>query len=290
MSQPPRVLVIGPASKVGVHVVEQLVARGLTPRVGLRQPTATAREDVIPVHFDFARPASFDAAVDGVDSLFVMWPPGAGAIKRSVLRLLEVARAKGARRVVFLSVFGAGSLRFLPHAQVERWLARSELEYTILRAGYFMQNLSATHRQDVVERAEVFVPAGRGHLALIDTRDVAAVAVKAMLEPGHARAIYELTGGESLDFYEVAAIMSAALGRPIVYRAPSLWSFARRWRGRALSPGMIAFMALEYAFTRLDRSGRVTGDVARVLGRPPLRFRQFVEDHRARWADVQPSR
>lgn len=285
MSKPPRVSVIGPSSKVGVHLVEQLVARGISPRVAVRRPKAESRGGVEPVRFDFAEPATFAGGVDEIDALFVMWPPGAGAIRRSVIPLLEVARDRGVRRVVFLSVFGAGTLSFLPHAQVERWLESSGLEHVILRAGYFMQNLSTMHRRDIAEHGEVFIPAGRGHLGLVDTRDVAAVAVKALLEPGHER-VYELTGGESLDFYEVAAIFSAVLGEPIVYRAPSFASFIRRWRGREISAGMLAFMTLEYAFTRFDRSGGLTADVERVLGRSPITLRRFVDDHRERWSEA----
>jgi uncharacterized protein YbjT (DUF2867 family) len=204
--------------------------------------------------------------------------------REHLLPAIEVARAEGVDRMVFLSVLGAGALRFLPHVQVERWLIDSGVAYTILRAGYFMQNLSTMHRQDLVDHAEVFVPAGRGHLALIDTRDVAAVAAAALLDGRHAGRIYELTGAASLDFYEIAATFSAVLRRPITYRAPSLWRFARRWRARGLETSMIAFMLLEYGITRLDRSGRTTDAVEEVLGRPPITLSEFIEDHREAWA------
>ncbi|MCA9662746.1 MAG: NmrA family NAD(P)-binding protein, partial [Myxococcales bacterium] len=231
-----------------------------------------------------ADPRTYAAAFRGEDAAFVLWPPGVGMPRERLLPALEVARAEGVERFVLLSVLGAGTLRFLPHVQVERWLIDSGVAYTILRAGYFMQNLSTVHRQDLAEHAEVFIPAGRGHLALVDTRDVAAVAAAALLDGRHGGRIYELTGGASLDFYEVAATFSAALGRPITYRAPSLVKFARRWRARGLEASMIAFMLIEYAITRLDRSGRRTDAVEEVLGRPPIALRQFIEDHRDVWA------
>ena len=41
---------------------------------------------------------------------------------------------------------------------------------------------------------------------------------------------YPLTGNESIDYDEVAAILSDVLGRPINYSDPSLLRFARRMR------------------------------------------------------------
>jgi len=162
----------------------------------------------------------------------VVWPAGVGPVSKTVIPFLEALERAGASRVVFLSVFGAGTLKFLPHASVERWLADHNLAYTSIRAGYFMQNLSTIHREDVVHHHEVFVPAGAGQLAMVDCRDVAAVALRALTQPEHTGATYELTGPESVDFSRVASIFTEVLGRPIAYRAPSLWGFAKRWRKR----------------------------------------------------------
>lgn len=283
MGETPRVLVLGHTGRVGRHVVEALVRRGLRPRVAVRRPESIARAEVEAARFDLTDPRTYAEAFRGADAAFVLWPPGVGMPREHLLPALEVARAEGVGSFVFLSVLGAGALRLLPHVQVERWLMGSGVAYTILRAGYFMQNLSTMHRQDLAEHAEVFIPAGGGHLALIDTRDVASVAAAALVDRRHAGQLYELTGGASLDFYEVAATFSAALQRPITYRAPSLWRFARRWRARGLEASMIAFMLIEYAITRLDRSGRRTDTVERILGRPPITLREFIDDHRDVW-------
>ncbi len=250
----------------------------------MRRPESDARPGVEAVRFDLADPQTYASAFRDVDAAFVLWPPGVGMPRERLLPALEAARDQGVSNFVFLSVLGAGALRMLPHVQVERWLARSGVAHTIVRAGYFMQNLSTIHRQDIAEHAEVFVPAGRGHLALVDTRDVAAVATAALVDTRHEGEIYELTGGESLDFYEVAATFSAVLQRPITYRAPSLRSFARRWRARGLETSMIAFMLIEYAITRLDRSGRVTGTIPGVLGRPARTLAEFIRDYREEWS------
>ena len=283
MRTSPQTLVLGASGRVGGLLVAELVRRGLRPRVALRRIDPPERPDVEAVHFDLADPRTYAPAFRGTEAAFILWPPGVGMPRQHLLPALEVARAEGVGNFVFLSVLGAGTLRFLPHVQVERWLAESGVPHTILRAGYFMQNLSTIHRQDIVEHGEVFIPAGRGHLALVDTCDVASVATASLLDERHKGQVYELTGGDSLDFYEVAATFSAALRRPILYRAPGLWRFARRWRARGLESSMIAFMMIEYGLTRLDRSGRTTDTIERVLGRPPRSLREFIDDNRALW-------
>lgn len=228
-------------------------------------------------------------ATRGIGAAFVLWPAGVGPIAKTTIPLLQALEAAGCRRVVFLSVFGAGTLKFLPHVAVERWLADSSLDHTILRAGYFMQNLSTTHRVDVCEHNEIFIPAGGGHLAMVDTRDIAEVACHELLTPTKPRATYELTGADTINFHEAAEVFSQVLDRPIAYRAPGLWAFARRWRTRDVDRTLLAFMLVEYAVTRLDRSGRVSPDLEQLLGRKPRKLADFVRDHRDLFAAAPPA-
>ena len=74
------------------------------------------------------------------------------------------------------------------------------MTWTFLRASFFMQNLSTTHRDDIRERGDVFVPAGKGKTSFIDVRDIADVAVKALTEPGHENKAYPLTGDVALNY------------------------------------------------------------------------------------------
>jgi hypothetical protein len=74
------------------------------------------------------------------------------------------------------------------------------------------------------------------------------------------------------------------LGRKISYRNPSLprfiWVSLRE--GRPL--GMTLVIAWLYRQTRNGMSAQVGGDVQRLLGRPLITLRQYVEDYRSYWA------
>jgi uncharacterized protein YbjT (DUF2867 family) len=74
-------------------------------------------------------------------------------------------------------------------------------------------------------RNRIAVPVGRTKTTFIDVRDIAAVAVRVLTETGHENQRYTLTGSEALDYYEVAARLSAALGRTIRYTNPNVLAF-----------------------------------------------------------------
>ena len=112
---------------------------------------------------------------------------------------------------------------------------------------------------------------------------VVTVAARCLVEDGHEGA-YDLTCPRAITHAEVAAILSATLGRPIIYTRPGL---LRYWR-HAVRTGMgipttVATSVL-YSLARLGIGARVTGDVERVLGRPATDFREFALDHRAVWS------
>jgi nucleoside-diphosphate-sugar epimerase len=149
----------------------------------------------------------------------------------------------------------------------------------MLRCGFFMQNLNTTHRTDVVEHNDLFVPAGGSRTAFIDARDIGAVAARVLTEDGHEGQAYSLTGSEALTYHEVAAIMSEELGRPITYSSPSLAAFARRMRRRGHSWSYVGVMEGVYLTTRLGMAATVQPDAAALLGRRPITMWQYVRDY-----------
>lgn len=274
------VLVTGATGTVGEPLVRDLLKRDASVRVATRSPDS-ARETFGDgpeyVEFDLSRPETWGETLAGVDRLFLLYPPGSAV--SDVTEFADAADRVGVEHVAFLSILGAEKFPFLPHRRIETHLARTGMRHTFLRASWFSQNLSEIHRAEIVERDELFVPAGDGVLSFTDARDVAAVAATVLTESGHENRAYDLTGPAALDFHEVAAVFSDVLDRPIEYADPSRLTFARQMYRRGFSPGFVAFMVAEYSVVRLGRSGRTTDDVETLLGRPPRTVREFVEDY-----------
>ncbi len=280
------ILVTGATGNVGGPLAQLLHDAGQPVRAAVSSPRSAPRlpDPAIPwVVFDFNDPQTYPAAFAGVDRLFLMRPPQISDMEHSIKPLIAYAAANGVRQIVFLSLIGAEKNKVVPHAAVEKLLIEGAVPYTLLRAGFFMQNLSTTHRADIVEHDDVFVPAGKGKTAFVDTRDLAAVAALALTEPGHENKAYPLTGGESLDYSAVAAILSEVLGRPITYSDPSLLRFAWRMHERGHAWAYVGVMSAIYTTTRLGMAATVHPDLAQLLGRQPITFRQFAEETADAW-------
>jgi len=277
------ILVTGAGGNVGREVTRELAARGQPVRAAVYDSADGGRlpDGVAAVRFDFTDPASWPAAFDGVDRLFLMRPPAISNIGRDIQPAVDFALARGVRRIVFLSLIGAERNRIVPHARIESLLVKSGAAWTMLRCGFFMQNLDTTHRADIAHHGDIFIPAGNGRTAFIDARDIGAVAARVLSEPGHERACYPLTGSESLSYGEVAAIMTEELGRRITYSNPSPLAFARRFRRRGFARGHIRVMQVIYLTTRLGLAAAVYPEAAALLGRPPITLRQYVRDYAA---------
>jgi uncharacterized protein YbjT (DUF2867 family) len=278
----PRVLVTGASGNVGAPLVEHLVAGGaevlVASREGTRAPAGTRA-----VRFDFEDPSTHAPALAGVEKVFLLRPPAISDVKRHLLPVVRAAKDAGVRHIVFLSLLGVEKNQVVPHAKVERFILEAGVPHTFLRPSFFMQNLSTTHRDDIREHGELFVPAGKGRTGFIDARDIAAVAARTLLEDGHEGKAYDLTGSEALTYAEVAALFTEVLGRPIRYPAPGALRFAARWYQRQQPVAFIAVMTGIYTVCRLGLAGTVTPETQTLLGRAPISMRQFIQDHKACW-------
>ncbi|MFY0562474.1 SDR family oxidoreductase [Archangium lansingense] len=275
-------LVTGATGNVGAPLVEHLVAGGaqvlVASREGTRAPAGTRA-----VRFDFENPATHAPALERVEKVFLLRPPAISDVKRHLLPVVRAAKEAGVRHVVFLSLLGVEKNPRMPHAHVERFLLEAGVPYTFLRPSFFMQNLSTTHRDDIREHGEIFVPAGKGRTGFIDARDIAAVAARTLLEAGHEGKAYDLTGAEALTYAEVAALFTEVLDRPIRYPEPGALRFAARWYRRKQPLAFIAVMTGIYTVCRLGLAGTVTPETQTLLGRAPISMRQFIQDHQACW-------
>lgn len=276
------ILVTGASGNVGGALARILADAGHAVRAAGTTPRSLAHGTTF-ARLDFLDPATFEPALRGVRRVFLMRPPQLADAKRQFQPFIDAMGRAGVEQVTFLSLIGAEHNRLVPHRTIEDLLRASGLGWTLLRCGFFMQNLSTTHRDEIRDRNEIIAPAGGGRTAFIDVRDIAEVAARTLTEQGHAHRAYPLTGEEALDYAEVAGLLSVALARPIAYRYPSLPRFVRHSRAVGRGAAYTAVMAAIYTTTRLGMAATITPDARRLLGRPPRTMRSFVADHRGHW-------
>jgi uncharacterized protein YbjT (DUF2867 family) len=117
------------------------------------------------VAFDFLQPETYAAAFAGQRAVFLIRPPTISDVKRYINPAVDAAVQAGVAHIVFLSLLGVEKNAFVPHHKIEAHLLASGIAYTFLRASFFMQNLSTTHREDIARHDENFVPAGHGKMS-----------------------------------------------------------------------------------------------------------------------------
>ena len=281
-------LVLGATGRVGGEVARLLARRGEAVRAASRDPLAAAarsREAVEWVEFDLERPATYPAALAGVDRVFLIARPGDDHSDRVAVPFIDAAERHGARHVVNLTAMGTERREDFALRRIELHIEASGLEFTHLRPNWFMQVLAQGSVGAEIRAGGTFrLPAADARISYVDARDVAAVAAEVLSCPGHAGRAYTLTGPEGLDHAEVARALSAATGREIRY-VPIDEDTAREALGAAgFPPPWVERLVTFYRLIRAGACAPVTGDVEAVLGRPPAAFARFAAEHASAWA------
>jgi uncharacterized protein YbjT (DUF2867 family) len=284
------ILLTGATGMSGSEIARQLSTQGVPVRALARD--AAKAKGLLPapveiVHGDLGRAETLGPALEGVETAFLL---SLGDPRQVELQgnLIAAAMPAGTPRVIKCSAAGAGPaspMRLVRlDAETERQLEQSGLGYTHLRPTMFMQNFVRFYARSIAAEDRFYAPLGEGKVALVDVRDIAAVAVKVLTEPGHQGQTYLITGAEALTFAQAAKKLSATLGRAISYidvppetgEARMMAAGASKWHAGAL---------LEvYAFFREGRAAPPTDVVKRVAGKDPITFDHFVRDHTSAFA------
>ena len=262
----PLTLVLGGSGKTGRRVADRLKADGHSVRIGSRS--------AVPA-FDWDNEKSWDACLKHVTAAYITYAPDLAfpGATDAIEAFVEKARRAGVKRLILLS--GRGE----EEAQAcERIVQASGIDWTIVRASWFNQNFSEGAFVEMVLNGAITLPAGDTPEPFVDVDDIADVAVAALTQDHHAGQVYEVTGPRLMTLADVAADLSAATGREIVYVDIPHQAFMAEIE-KSGAPKDVAWM-LDYLFsTVLDgRNAHLTDGVARALGRPPKDFAAYARD------------
>jgi uncharacterized protein YbjT (DUF2867 family) len=278
----PPVLVTGATGRIGRIVVDQLLDAGVAVRALARRSAAatTLPAEVEVFTGDLTVPESLDPALKGTGAVFLVWtaPPQTAA---AVIERLSAH----VRRVVLLSsphqtphpFFQQPNPMAVLHADIERLIAATGLESTIIRPGMLASNSLAWWAPAIRAAEVVRWPYGAAESAPIDDRDVAAVAARALCQDGHVGGDYVLTGPESLTQAAQVGIIGDALGNRIAFEEMTPDEFRSLSKGTA--PSSVVDMLLAAWSAAVGQPAYITTAVADVLGTAPRTFRQWAADH-----------
>lgn len=277
------ICVTGAGGTVGSEVIEQLSSANTPLRAAYFSPEkahAARARGMDAVIIDYDRAETLRAAFRGCDKLFLLGP---NALNQTQLELnaVDAAQAAGVRHIVKQSVLGADEEAFAlakVHRPIEKSIESSGIAWTFIRPNSFMQNV-VTFMADTIKAESAFYSAsGHAKISHVDVRDIAAVAVKALTEPGHESMAYTLTGPEALTYDELASDLSKVLGRKITHVSLAPPDMKNGMLAQGMSEQLADRMLDLERYYRDDEVNQITNDIKQVTGRDPRRFAQYAHD------------
>ena len=272
------------SGNIGNHVAEGLAAKGVPVRVLSQKISPNPRwqaAGIDQVAGDFSDPESLVPAFRGVDKYFSV-TPFVENLAQLGINSIEAAKRAGVKYIVRSSALGASEDAVITlgrwHAQVEKALERSGIPYTILQPNTFMQSYFM-HAPSIKAQSAFYLPQGDGKVSVVDVRDIAAVAVVALTESGHEGRKYTITGGEALSNYEIAEMLSKALGRKISYVDVTEEKARDSMRGQGMPDWFVNALLELLQISRAGDVAKVSPVVEQILKRKPISFDQFLSDH-----------
>lgn len=275
------IVVIGATGTVGGQVVAGLVAAGEKVRAFTRDPTRAAFGPQVEVAAgDLGEPAAVEHALSGADAVFVV-SAGPDALAHEFTIAAAASRHRVAQVVKLSSVAArppVGDPYGEAHAAAEQAFRRTGAAWTALRSAAFMSN-AFQWAASIRAGDKVYQPYAGIARAVIDPADVAAVAIACLTSDAYHGQVIELTGPASLTAYQQAAVVAAALGRPLEVVDVPPHQALEGMAGAGLPREFAAALLASLADPDPRRGGIPSPAVRQITGRDPATFDDWLSRH-----------
>jgi uncharacterized protein YbjT (DUF2867 family) len=287
------ILISGATGTVGSEVVKQLSSfTDVNIKAGARSvekiKNLESGDKVKGVHIDYNKPESLKEALKNVDKLFLLAPavPNAHELESN---LINEANKAGIRYIVKQSVMGADEGADVEimrqHRKAEKIIEESGIPYTFLRPNEFMQNFINFHGHSIKNNNAFYLPLENAKVSIVDVRDIAAVAVKALTENGgnnnnkHNNKKYLITGPEALSYHQMAELLSNATGKKVSYVSISEEEARAAMKEMGMDDWLINTISELSNYFKKGYASQVSSSVEEITGKKPLSFSQFANDY-----------
>jgi len=288
----PVVLVTSASGRIGKEVIARLKSAGkFTIRAAMFNPSEEGylkklgADEV--VRFDLTDKATWGPALRDVEAVYSASPDPLlqhhlafsahlGSLCGQVKHVVRVS-CMGADTItatndpdIHVTRAGAPIPVMLQHYWwAEKALIDAGLTLTVLRCNFFMNHLLKTDTDNIDNEGWFSNPLGTVRNSFICTNDIGEVAAVCLLEgpAKHANKFYDLTGPQPQNMDEIAADLSVALGRKVVYRPQRLADFENDF-----GPTRAAFF--EYLCNGFYT--RCSPDFYNVTGRKPTSYAEYL--------------
>lgn len=284
MSTKQPVTVFGATGKIGKQILLRL-SQAEVPTVAVTRDLqkAVALPFVEWMQADMMDKTSLRPTITTGSVVFLASPMSEQMVEGQT-NVIRSAQESRVAHVVKLSSGAVDKTARLPiakaHGQIEAVLQESGLSWTMLRPNGFMQNWLGELAHTVRQERKIYEATGTGKRAYIDLRDIADVAFQLITSPKpHVGQAYFLTGGQAVNYTQLAQFISQAIGEEVTYVALT----PEQAQQRLVQKGLPVWAIESFlAYAQEQREGKtdlVSTAVVDILCKPARTVEGFLQEH-----------
>ena len=275
----------GATGQLGQFVVEALLKTVPAKEIVaiVRNPAkaeALSKQGLIVRQGDYNDQAALTQALAGVEKLLLISSSEVGQRAAQHRNVINAAKDAGVKFIAYTSLLHADTSPLglhVEHVETEKLLAESGIPFALLRNGWYSENYLASAPAALAHG--VFIgAAGEGKIASATRADYAAAAARVISEEGHAGKVYELAGDSAWTLSDLAALLSEASGKKVVYQNLSEADFAAALKGAGLPDGLAEMLADSDIGASKGGLFDDSQTLSKLIGRPTTSIADSVND------------
>jgi uncharacterized protein YbjT (DUF2867 family) len=282
-----KILITGATGDTGRAAVRESIALGLDVRAMVHR--LDARSDALQtlgaevVVGDLLQINTLRDAMQGVEAAYLVWPVQPGLINATV-NFAQAAKETGVKTVINLSQRSANRESSSESCR-DTFLAEEILNWSgvpviHLRPTYFLEWLLYPWQLPFLQQGILRMPVGQGRHSPIAADDQGRAIAALLKNPeGHIGSTINLSGPVEMDHEQMAAELSAALGRSIVFQDLPIEEYTQS----ISEMGVPAYVVQHLGGAMLDyHNGRMAGadnNVEQLTGRRSMTVGEFARLH-----------
>ncbi len=286
------ILVTGATGQFGSQAIDHLLNKGIKAS----EISALVRDDIKAATLkakgietrtgDYTDHGSLVRAFQHVDKLLLVSSNDRQAVENRTtqhINVIKAAKEAGVKHIVYTSFvrkpgFEQSAIAAFQnsHVQSEAFLKESGIGYTILQNGIYMEMIPIFAGDKVSATGTILFPAAGGRASYVLRTELAEAAAHVLTTQGHENKTYTLTNSVSESFGDIAAALSAAIGKEVSYQPLPTDDFQSTLRQFGVPDPYIAMFSMWASAVAEDVLDVKDNTLTEFLGRTPTTVKQFI--------------
>ncbi len=281
------VLITGATGDTGRAAVRESLALGLAVRAMVHKKDA--RSDALAelgaevVVGDLLQIDTIRAAMEGVEAAYFVWPVAPGLIQATV-NFAQAAKEAGVATLINLSQRSANRYSISESCRdtflAEEVLNWSGLPVIHLRPTYFLEWLLYPWQLPYLQQGVLRMPVGQGRHSPIAADDQGRAIAALLKSPeGHIGKIIPLSGPVEMDHAQMAAELSEALGREIVFQDLPVDEYCASLEAMGVPPYIVQHLSGAMVDYQHGHMAGADDNIEQLTGRRSMTVGEFARAH-----------